>query len=74
MITCVCCVIGVAGYKRLRDTARDVHVRLLSRTVLERTAKESDSLVRKRLPNIRVYTPKYRRAREILRESVQTIG
>ena len=74
MIACVRCVIGVAGYKRSLDTANDVYVRLLSRTDLERSAKESDSLVSERLPNARVYTPKYRRARGILRESVQTIG
>ncbi len=74
MIACVRCVIGVAGYKCSFDTANDVRVRFLSRTVLERTAEESDSLVSEKLPNVRIYTPKYRRAREILRESVQTIG
>ena len=50
------------------------YVMLLSRIVLERTAIESDSLVSEKLHNVRVFTPKYRRAREILRESVQTIG
>ena len=65
---------GVAGYACLLSTESNVTIRSLSRTVLERTAKESDSLVREKSPNVRMYIPKYRRAREILRESVQTIG
>ena len=62
------------GYERLKNAVFSVIVRSLSRTVLERTAIESDSLVSEKSPHIRICTPKYRRAREILRESAQTMG
>lgn len=68
------CIIGVAGFKHPKNVILGVYINYLSRIVLERTAKESDSLVGEKLIKVRVFIPKYRRAREILRESVQTIG
>ena len=62
------------GYERLKNAVFSVIVMVLSLIVLERTAKESDSLVSEKLHNVRASKPEYRRAREILRESVQTIG
>ena len=41
---------------------------------LERAAIERDSRVNEKLIDASVYTPEYRRAREILREFAQTIG
>ena len=46
----------------------------ISGIALERAAVESESLVHENVTQRNVYTPEYRRARGILRESAPTMG
>ena len=74
VITCECCVGGVVGCICSRITVLELWVLYFSRIVLERTTKESDSLVHERLENTIICTPEYHGAREIPWESARTIG
>ncbi len=58
----------------LESTVSEVVFIYFSRIVLERTAKESDSLVREKINNAIVYSFEYHGAREIPWESARTIG